>query len=134
LNQWQTDGLSGCGSEEEQCKGEKMLAKKSKFVLVALVFVQGLVLGNAFAGSIVINAADPDSALKYQDDAGTTKVLSVSWSDIQLVSKVNAYLLKNQSGRDLPYMIDRASQTVSILVNRSAGTYQKISFSDLKDF
>ena len=90
-----------------------------------------LISSFSFAGSIVINASQPDSALTYQDDSGTTKNLSVSWTDIQLVSKVNNYLQSNYTGTQLPYMIDRSSQTVSILVDKSAATFVKVRFSDL---
>ena len=87
----------------------------------------------AFGGSIVINDADPDSSLKYLDESGSTKDLRVTWTDLQLISRVKAYLLKNHGGKDLPFMIDRASKSVSILTDRTKGTYSNISFSDLKD-
>jgi hypothetical protein len=90
----------------------------------------------AHAGSIVINAADPNSSLQYKDDSGRTKDLVVTWSEVQTIAKVKAYLVASygQSGRDMPYMIDRSSQSVSVLVDRASGRYETVSFGQLRDF
>jgi hypothetical protein len=95
-----------------------------------------LVSVSAHAGSIVINQADPNGSLQYKDDAGRTKDLLVSWSDLQLIAKVKGYLLSKhgEPGRSMPYMIDRSSQTVNVLVDRSASVYESVSFAQLKDF
>jgi ABC-type proline/glycine betaine transport system substrate-binding protein len=114
------------------------VAKRKAHVgsLLATFVLGVLVAGAASAGSIVINDKDPESALEYRDDAGKTKNLIVSWSDLQLIAKVKAYLLKTYgaAGKEKPYMIDRASQSVSILVDRAKATYETLSFADLKDF
>lgn len=90
----------------------------------------------AHGGSIVINQADPNSSLQYKDDTGRTRDLLVSWSDLQLISKVKAFLLSKhgEAGRGMPYMVDRRSQTVSVLVDRSSNRYEVVSFGELKDF
>ena len=90
----------------------------------------------AFAGSIVINTASPNTALQYKDDNGTVKDLVVTWSDLQLISKVKGFLIAKhgEPGRNMPYMIDRATQTVKVLVDRGAGTYESVAFSELSGF
>ena len=90
----------------------------------------------AVAGSIVINQADPDGSLRYQDDTGRSRDLLVSWSDLELIAKVKGYLIAKhgEPGRSMPYMIDRASQTINVLVDRSAGRYESVSFGQLKAF
>lgn len=105
--------------------------------LAALALLSATLMGvSAHAGSIVINQADPNGSLQYKDDTGRTKDLLVSWSDLQLISKVKSYLLSKhgESGRLMPYMIDRSSQTVNVLVDRSADIYESVSFAQLKGF
>jgi len=103
---------------------------------VAAVMVLLLPSVSAFAGSIVINQADPNGSLRYEDDTGRSRDLLVSWSDLQLIAKVKSYLIAKhgEPGRAMPYMIDRASQTINVLVNRPAGKYESVSFAQLKDF
>ena len=105
--------------------------------LAALALLSATLVGvSAYAGSIVINQADPNGSLQYKDDTGRTKDLLVSWSDLQLIAKVKGYLLSKhgEPGRSMPYMIDRSTQTVNVLVDRSAGLYESVSFAQLKGF
>ena len=112
----------------------------SKHVLATGLAALGLALsasaGTALAGSIVINNAAPDSSLQYRDDAGKVKDLVVTWSDLQLISKVKGFLVSKfgEQGRVMPYMIDRATQTVNVLVDRSAGRYESFGFAQLNAF
>jgi hypothetical protein len=87
----------------------------------------------SFAGTIVINSRDANALLKYLDDNGAEENLLVSWSELRLTSKVKSYLVSTYgpAGKDFPFMIDRASQTVRILVDRALGKYETIALSSL---
>jgi hypothetical protein len=98
------------------------------------VFVSLFSAAPAFAGSIVINQAMPNSSLRYQDDAGQSQDLQVSWSDLQLISKVKTFLVAKhgENGRGLPYMIDRTTQSVNVLVDRATASYETVTFAQLQ--
>jgi len=119
----------------------KILRHPPSFAAVAAAALASsvtlLAVSPAFAGSIVINASAPNTALQYKDDNGTVKDLVVTWSDLQLISKVKGFLIAKygEPGRNMPYMIDRATQTVKVLVDRAgAGTYESVAFSGLSGF
>lgn len=107
---------------------------RSHAALATLVALS--VAPSAFAGSIVINDSAPDVPLQLRDDAGRVRNLRVTWNDLQLIAKVKAYLSAKHgdAGKNHPYMVDRVSQTVSILVDRSTDRYETVPFSALKDF
>lgn len=114
-----------------------MSSRKSALVATLAAAGSFLTLAPAFAGSIVINEADPNGVLQMRDESGrVVKTLSVSWSELQLISKVKGYLVAKhgEPGRTMPYMIDKQAQTVSVLVDRAAGRYETVTFGQLADF
>lgn len=117
-----------------------MLSRTPAFVatLASAVAVSFLTFAPAaLAGSIVINEADPNGVLQMRDESGrVVKTLAVSWSELQLISKVRGYLVAKhgEPGRTMPYMIDKQEQTVSVLVDRAAGRYEKVTFGQLVDY
>lgn len=103
-----------------------------RIVLTALVIAQGVCAANAFAGSIVINVPPPKK-LSYQDE-GKTVELELTWTDVQVSAAVKSWLDRKFGAvrGDYPYMIDKQSQTVTILVDRAAGQYEVIPIQELK--
>jgi hypothetical protein len=100
---------------------------------MAFVTSLALVSASAFAsGSIVISGPSP-KRLAYQEGAVSVE-LEMTFTDIQISAAVKKWLDSRygmQRG-EYPYMIDKQSKTVSVLVERASGRYEVIPFSELK--
>lgn len=87
---------------------------------------------SAHAGSIVINVPPPKK-LSYQED-GRTVELEMTMTDVQVSAALKKWLDRrfgNNRG-EYPYMIDKQSKTVTILVDRASGSFEVVPISDLK--
>jgi hypothetical protein len=103
-----------------------------RVVVTGIVIAQAVFSASAFAGSIVINVPPPKK-LSYQEQ-GKTVELEMTLTDVKVSAAVKLWL-DNKFGQargDYPYMIDKESQTVTILVDRAAGQFEVVPISQLK--
>lgn len=103
-----------------------------RVVFFGLVISQIVVSASALAGSIVINVPPPKK-LSLQEE-GRTLELELTYTDVHVSAAVKKWLDQRFGSErgEYPYMVDKQSQTVTILVDRSAGRYEVIPFSQLK--
>lgn len=104
-----------------------------RVVLTGIVIAQGTAAEKAHAGSIVINNPPPKKLSLQQGNK--TVELEMSATDVQVSAQLKTWLdvrFGTERG-DYPYMIDKQSQTVTVLVDRSAGKYEVIPMSQLKE-
>lgn len=102
-----------------------------RVVFFGLVTSHVLISANALAGSIVINVPPPKK-LSLQEE-GRTLDLEMTYTDVQVSAAVKKWLDQRYGTErgEYPYMVDKHSQTVTILVDRTSGRYEVIPFSQL---
>jgi hypothetical protein len=104
-----------------------------RVVLTGIVIAQVASAGQAHAGSIVINNPPPKK-LSLQEDNKTVE-LEMTATDVKVAAALKTWLDRRfgtQRG-DYPYMIDKQTQTVTILVDRAAGQYEVVPMEQLKE-
>jgi hypothetical protein len=104
-----------------------------RVVLTGIVIAQGSAAGLAHAGSIVINNP-PAKKLSLQEENKTVE-LEMTADDVRISAGLKTWLDRrfgSQRG-DYPYMIDKQTRTVTVLVDRAAGQYEVIPISQLKE-
>jgi hypothetical protein len=105
-----------------------------RVVLLSLVLLQGAFSFSAVAGSIVINNPPQPQPKKLSIvEDGQSFETELTETDLQISARVKLWLdtRYGTEREQFPYMIDRASGSVSILVNREEGRYETIDIHKL---
>lgn len=104
-----------------------------RILLAAVVMAQGFMSVSALAsGSIVING--PATKRLSYEDAGQTRELEMTLTDIEVSAAVKTWLDQRygKNRGEYPYMFDKQSGTVTILVDRLTAKYEIVPLSQLK--
>ncbi|MBM3382038.1 MAG: hypothetical protein FJY29_06305 [Betaproteobacteria bacterium] len=105
-----------------------------RVVLLSLVVLQGAVSLSAFAGSIVINNPPQPQPKKLSIvEDGQTFETELTETDLQVSARVKLWLDSRfgTERAEYPYMVDRLSGTVTILIDREQGRYETVSIQQL---
>ncbi|NBW81072.1 hypothetical protein EBR21_04890 [bacterium] len=114
------------------------MAKRNALVRVLMVLTTTFVMSHgvfeesAHAGSIVINVPPPKK-LSYQED-GRTIELEMTKTDVEVSAALKTWLDRRFGSNrgDYPYMVDKQSNTVTVLVDRATGKFEVVPISELK--
>lgn len=107
----------------------------SRVVLLSLVIIQSAAFNFAHAGSIVINNPPQPQPKKLSVvEDGLSYETELTWLDLKVSAGIKLWLDERfgSTRSDYPYLIDRQSQTVSILIDRATGRYEIVSFEQLQ--
>ena len=105
-----------------------------RVVLLSLMVLQGGFSLSAVAGSIVINNPPQPQPKKLSIvEDGQVFETELTETDLQISARVKLWLDSRYGAEraDFPYMVDRLSGTVSILIDRATGRYETVSLQQL---